>query len=194
MNKKNLLPPLQYITKKLVASSNRHSPAGNHMLSRSSFINRKTKKVKKLYKSEPKTWPLYLFPKKERHNCCYWLIPAPVRLIASRLRTFLMLRSSIITILCGGGWITEAPVTGVAPSWGLFVWTAKLDGSVIEAQIVRTGYRDVDRSVQPFMFSDRCPLWWEVWLAKIGGIQLKELRMWTRVLIQPYTERAIIPG
>nr|GLL32754.1 unnamed protein product [Ipomoea trifida] len=39
MNKKNLLPPLQYITKKLVASSNRHSPAGNHMLSRSSFIN-----------------------------------------------------------------------------------------------------------------------------------------------------------
>uniref|UniRef100_A0A2N9JAC6 Uncharacterized protein n=1 Tax=Fagus sylvatica TaxID=28930 RepID=A0A2N9JAC6_FAGSY len=90
MNKKNLLPPLQYITKKLVASSNRHSPAGNHMLSRSSFIN--------------------------LHNSWYWLIPAPVRLIASRLRTFLMLRSSIITILCGGGWITDAPVTGVAPS------------------------------------------------------------------------------
>ena len=43
-------------------------------------------------------------------------LPAPVRLIASRLRTFLMLRSSIITRLCGGGWITDAPVTGVAPS------------------------------------------------------------------------------
>ena len=47
MNKKNLLPPLQYITKKLVASSNRHSPAGNHMLSRSSFINLWTERPKK---------------------------------------------------------------------------------------------------------------------------------------------------
>lgn len=27
-----------------------------------------------------------------------------------------LLRSYIITILCGGGWITDAPVTGVAPS------------------------------------------------------------------------------
>lgn len=43
------MPPLQYITKKLVASSNRHPPAGNHIKSRSSFINLWAEKVKKLY-------------------------------------------------------------------------------------------------------------------------------------------------
>jgi hypothetical protein len=103
-----------------------------------------------------------------------------------------MLRSSIITILCGGGWITDAPVTGVAPSWGLFVWTAKLDGSVIEAQIAWLFERGTVTWIGPFnhpCFPTDVRFGERYGLPRLGGIPLKELRMWTRVLIQPYTVR-----